>query len=241
MTQEIKNIHTSCQNCVFGVYQENSKTQTDCELDLINLYGKDVLEAYNEDGEFYIINGRKCYFKRDLKWAGDLTSNELFKKVHDETKINYAAIIIGDNDLQDIKNTITSLLQQQLQPKFIAVLRKFRPTIRAEDLNPILISTGKKWRVSTPRSPEITPDFLVTGILDLFYKKYPVYLTIEAGKTIKDEWLMMKVNRKIIFDNAKFGLIDCGDNIRIGNSFINKLYRGMIDPACMIPLTSLIG
>lgn len=52
-------VKTSCQKCIFAIYE--GKLQTGCFADRLEKYKKFDLatEAYNEDGEFYVID-RSC-------------------------------------------------------------------------------------------------------------------------------------------------------------------------------------
>ena len=57
----INAVHTPCKNCVFAIY--DNITQTNCALHYLDIYrDKDIeiLEAYDNDKEFYIINNKKC-------------------------------------------------------------------------------------------------------------------------------------------------------------------------------------
>jgi hypothetical protein len=204
-------------------------------LDHYRSKGTEILEAYNEKGEFFIVSGRKCYFKRTKEWWDKIYDGKTdhIKKVFDETKIKWMAIIDGKDDLIDIKLTIASLLNEEIPPSYLVVLRKFGSTIDVRELNQILIDTGKKWRVSTPSSPEITTAILVNGLMDIFAEKYPIYLFIEAGHIITINEIT-RLNNKIIYDDYKFGVIPINDNDKIGNSTVHKFYRGEFPQECIM-------
>jgi len=229
----VKQIHTSCQDCCFAIYENN--TQIDCSLALLDLYRNkqtEILGAYNnekENSEFFIINNRKCYFKRNKEWADsfnfDPMSESAVDKVFDETKITYMAIIIADNNIEDIELTIKCILALKIQPSFIVVIRKYGSTIDINALNSLLGGTGKKWRVSTPSTQEITPDFIIGGLCDLFCQKYPIYLVMNAGNILFRD-VMYSINNLVIYDDFKFGLISINDGGKIGNSSIHKFLRG---------------
>ena len=54
-------IHTPCKDCVFAIYDD--KTQINCSQDCIDKYKKldvPIVEVYDDDKEFYVIEGRKC-------------------------------------------------------------------------------------------------------------------------------------------------------------------------------------
>lgn len=234
---KIKKIHTSCKDCVWGVYEnQNSKTQLDCSLELVEYYKNkktEILECFNKEDEFFVINGRKCYFKRNKEWWAKFGDGiDHISKVFEETHIKYMTIIIGDNDfdeLSDIKLTLNSILEQKIQPSFIIVIRKYNSTIDVKELNKELIKTGKKWRVSTPSKPEISPDSIIDSLINMFWEKYPVYLKMDAGKVLFNEE-MTNLNNSIIFDDFKFGLIPISDKCCIANSFLHNFFKGNFPP-----------
>ena len=79
-------IHTPCKNCVFAKYEEN--TQTGCELDYIEKYKNlesEILEVYDNDKEFYVINDKKCLGYREPKWFEQLSMSDSSM----EEKINH--------------------------------------------------------------------------------------------------------------------------------------------------------
>lgn len=232
--EQIKKNHTSCQDCYFGIYDigsDETKTQENCALNLLEHYKEnntEILEAYNEKSEFYIINGRKCYFKRGKDWYDKLSDGDkkdYIKKIFAETRIKYMAIIIGDDDLLNIKLTLFSILEQEIQPSFIIVIRKIGSSININELNKLLIDTGKKWRVSTPSSPEVTPQIIVNNLIDIFWQKYPIYLKINAGNVLTSGEIQ-RLNDMVIYDDFRFGQIKISETDTITNSFLHKFLRG---------------
>ena len=70
---------------LFSIYKDN--TQIDCAMNLLEKYkskNTEIIEAYDEDKEFYILNNRKCIGFRKDNW---------FKQFNDdldiENKFNY--------------------------------------------------------------------------------------------------------------------------------------------------------
>lgn len=238
--KKVEPIHTSCHDCIWGTYDDQgATTQRDCGLQLLDHYRNkktEILEAYNEKGEFFIVNGRKCYFKRDKGWWTKIHEKKIdhVEEVFKETKIKYMAIIDGKDDFLDIKLTLNSLLNDKLPPSYLVVIRKFGSIIDVKKLNKILIDTGKKWRVSTPSSPEITSQFILNGLVDMFAEKYPIYLFIDAGHVLFNNE-MEKLNNEIIYNDYRFGLIPInGIDDKIGNSIVHKFYRGEFPQECIM-------
>jgi hypothetical protein len=100
-------IHTSCKNCIFSEYVEN--TQTDCNLKYIEKHKNndiEIIEAYDEEKNFYIINKKKCIGYRDKEWlkSNDLSiSSSIEDKIHKYQELNFIQYIM----VVDLKNVNT--------------------------------------------------------------------------------------------------------------------------------------
>lgn len=159
-------IHTSCKKCVFAIY--SNITQTGCYLDYINKYkdkGISILEAYDEQKEFYVIGDKKCPGYREDSWFKDnnLTIEEKVDKIKKDISINYLMVINLENmdptELAQIFHTISEL---EYKPSKIIVIRhtndqKFPFNTLKNSLDKLNI----KWRVQTM----IDKDLLWGGIL----------------------------------------------------------------------------
>lgn len=76
---------TSCKNCVFAIY--DGKTQTGCMNNRIEKLS--VVEAYDLDKEFYVINGL-CNYYRPASWNCGVPDTN---KAKEESSITYDIII----------------------------------------------------------------------------------------------------------------------------------------------------
>lgn len=67
----IRETHTACLHCVFARWED--KTQTGCSLGRICAFHDEdeesVVEARDDEREFYVISGRKCRAFRKEDWA----------------------------------------------------------------------------------------------------------------------------------------------------------------------------
>lgn len=59
-------IKTNCKDCAFAIYED--KSQISCKFNRIEKFGKDVIEAYDNDNEFYVID-RLCTYYRNKAWG----------------------------------------------------------------------------------------------------------------------------------------------------------------------------
>lgn len=91
---------TSCKECIFAKY--DGKTQIGCLADRIEKFKDYLIEAYDEDKEFYVIK-RFCNLFRFSSWNGGNADVEKAKK---ETCTTFD-ILINCNDInEEYKNKI---------------------------------------------------------------------------------------------------------------------------------------
>jgi hypothetical protein len=131
-SQQQEKIQTNCKDCLFAIY--NDKTQVSCAANRIVAFGNDVVEAYDDDKEFYVIN-RFCNYYRKTTWndgeidfeklkketdipfdlfisAKGLSSNELiqllFNLKYDQTKIRVSVFhhMLDNVDMVEIKKLV---------------------------------------------------------------------------------------------------------------------------------------
>jgi|694.fasta_scaffold07784_12 hypothetical protein len=130
MNNQISSIHTPCKQCVFAKYIDN--TQTDCYLSYIDLYKQnsvEVLEAYDHDKEFFIINNKKCIGYRENKWfeKRGMSNSSIEDKIEAYRKSNhahYAAIIsLKTIDINQLNNICEMLDHSDIKPKKIILIR----------------------------------------------------------------------------------------------------------------------
>jgi hypothetical protein len=127
---EINTVHTPCKNCVFATY--NDKTQTDCALKYLDIYKQqnvDILDVYDDDKEFFVINNKKCIGYREPKWFAqfNLEDSSLQMKIDQYFKLNhlhYALVInLKEYTLQDLDYTISQISSLQVQPQKVVLIR----------------------------------------------------------------------------------------------------------------------
>tara|TARA_Y100001951_G_C11284807_1_gene267912 strand:+ start:301 stop:1188 length:888 start_codon:yes stop_codon:yes gene_type:complete len=124
LSPEAETPETVCRNCIFAVYEEN--TQTSCELGRIQKFkdkGVVVDDCYDDQGnEFFVIRDRYCVFWRNEDWA-NVHKDPVFA-VRRESKIKFKCIIYisESNDMEDVEETLISVLEQDLQPKHVTFI-----------------------------------------------------------------------------------------------------------------------
>lgn len=183
----ISQIHTACKNCVFAKYEE--KTQTDCALDYIAKYKEknaEILEVYDEEKEFYVINNKKCIGYRENKWfeqygLSEAAVDEKISKFKELNHIDYLLVIdlnkFTKETLDKFKSTIYNC---KIKPKKIIFIRY--QSCKLFDYNVIqdfFHSTNLKckWRIQTMVDDSLKHSDILRNIVAL-NKGYRFVLSI---------------------------------------------------------------
>ena len=225
----IKKLHTPCKKCIFATYEDI--TQTGCKLNLIEKfkqYDTEVIEAFDEEKEFYIINGTKCIHMRASDWTGStLPLEEQITQVTKETNLHFHAIVILDNSIENLKNTINSLTAQTLKPSQITLIRKVDNTIPPSELVEICstLLTNIKWRIERL----VVSYENMEDIYDLIlpFIKNSIYIVFKSG-FIVPEATLLDISNYIVDHFLKFVMILPNKD---GNGFVtlksfNEYYKG---------------
>jgi hypothetical protein len=155
----ISPIHTPCKNCVFAIYTD--KTQTDCAIGYLNKYRSitDILEVYDNEKEFYVVNNKKCLGYREDSWFKNeqksLSTEDKVKIVLESNKIDYVLFV----DLKvftslDLDNLTKQLSKLTVQPKkiiFVRYQKEQKPEHTFDSIKKVLDASQLKclWRIQT--------------------------------------------------------------------------------------------
>ncbi len=229
MMSEIKRAHTSCQDCVFAKYFVDSNTQIDCQFNLIDKYrdNEQLLEAYNENGEFYIVNGRLCYYKRTKEWLNrqDLSKSSL-NIVMKEQMVPYVCFIgvRPNQNIEDIKTTLDSAQKQTYAPSLynLLLLAPCNPNF-VHSVISLCVSQDIHWTVTKLQDVGTTFDRAILDFVSLHAKKYTIYQFSEAGLVIQPDFIF-KLNARIIEEDFRFTKL-MRKGWTIGNSMAHKYFR----------------
>jgi len=190
--------HTSCKNCIFAEYEEN--TQVGCtagRLDVFRNREEEIIEAYDEEKEFYVIDKRICMYKRPESWKhADLPHDEQITTIKEEIKIPLHVIIMGE-DFDDICKTINSLVAQEVQPAHITVLRPYGSVLHDTKIRTItsyLDQSGIPWKLQNILNPDVEPEKYEDLVVDIAKPRY--YMTLNAGCEIPSDTIRI-LNEKI--------------------------------------------
>lgn len=121
---ELNKIKTVCRDCIFATYKE--KTQIGCDLNRIYKYkkrGVQVIPAYDEQREFYIINGAFCNAYRGPQWKKQNTGQNLIEVVKKEIKLAYS-LFVSYNDEVDFITMIDCIKQLDIIPRCLYIINR---------------------------------------------------------------------------------------------------------------------
>lgn len=142
------NIITSCKDCCFAKYED--KTQTGCELDNIYKINKEsfgsVIEAYDEDLEFYVLK-RRCFHHRTNEWMSLAKDNwQDFLRL--ETRIDVHFIVIATNE-ENLLKTLNSIKNQTQQTFVLTVIKKLNCNLTIQNISKCINDSNinVKWKV----------------------------------------------------------------------------------------------
>jgi len=160
MSETIDSIHTACKNCIFAEY--NDMTQVGCHLHYIEKYkqkGIQILEAYDEEKEFYIVNNKKCLGYRENSWLkkrklDNLCLGEQIAYFKLRNHLHYMAVVnlktFDEKDLNDLATELKSLV---IKPKKIVFIRHQQagPEYGYDKIQALIDKSQLdcKWRIQT--------------------------------------------------------------------------------------------
>lgn len=217
-------LDTVCKDCIFAEYE--NQTQTSCKLDKINLYKKhgiNILECFDieSDGkeiEFYVLDKYKCLYKRTKLWNKyeDYINGTISQKdIEQELELSYQAIInvttdedyIYTIDIGKIEDTIKSLVEQAIPPKFFSIVLPkplFDPNYMWQ-IHDMLNQYTRAWKTHQITNPSYDKE----DSIDIALKSHhlPYYLTIDAGDMIDNTQIFRKINNKILNECFRFSII----------------------------------
>ena len=113
---------TVCQKCAFAEYVETE--QVGCFAGALSMLP--VIEAYNEEGEFYVVDG-VCPYHRTKDWLQNKLEtcddmNTIIGEMKENTYIQYNAIIMGRDNLEDIIRSVSQVKEIDCEPSKVIVL-----------------------------------------------------------------------------------------------------------------------
>lgn len=218
---ELHVLHTSCKDCVFAEYEMTSKastlgvpvmtkTQVGCHIGRLDKYraqGAEIVQAYDDEAEFEIVDGRSCpAFRHHLsEWAKKVHPDNRADAVRQEMTIrtDVLVILISAGDVDHMQRTFDSLKKLALKPSSVVVLNngsgvkmgKLVATLNkvAGGLNWNVVDVVEKRADGSPVDLSRCIDIAVPKMKGHFYTillpgdQLPEKFTAELDKAVVDE------------------------------------------------------
>lgn len=214
LNEQINKIHTPCKDCVFAKYQDN--TQIDCALSYISKYKSkniEILEAYDDNKEFYIVNGKKCIGYRENKWFDqfdlkDSSIEDKIKKFHEINSLDYLLVVDLKNiNLEQLEDLLSQTKNLEFKPKKLIIVRYADNIGFPYEVLKNLLDTyaiGYKWRIQTVLDPLSIYDNILKNIISLNSHRFIVSVTQHNTDLIN---LIKHTNQVVHHDLDQFNII----------------------------------
>lgn len=232
MTEINKSLHTSCKNCAFAEY--NGKTQTGCYVNMIEHYknseSKDVevIEAYDEEKDFFIINNKFCKKKIVPREGDERTLDELHEFVREKAHLRCDAVVIIPlgSKITDIEKTVKSLKNQKFMPERIILINytAFPLSAFRQMLND---SPATPWNheqvLDRFPSEELYEKLIHIGVRKV---KSPNFCVFEAGFDVSEDFLK-NINDELYERGGQFLFLNPVDECYNGLFIDTRWYKSL--------------
>ena len=228
LNQKTREIQTSCKDCIFAEY--NNNTQTGCKFNRIEQFknnGTKIVEAYDDDKEFFVID-RFCNYCRNDQWMKDNVNGQTAEQVvKNEAKIQVDVLVYihAGNYIQSIQQTIDSLNQQFMLPKSITLVNN-NSTIKNHDL--VLLMRNQTNQYSWRVEQIVEENCKKLRAIDLSVKKCKgtYYIVIDAGSILRENFIY-QINQMINEQLLKISLIiGNGHSPSVTQTRLHKILAG---------------
>ena len=116
----MSNKDTSCKECCFAQYErhEDGEEQVGCTLGSLDIHRANkvnVIGAYDDEKEFFVLENRRCPNYRTKIWAERVDPNSVqdFLKFENLPSFHVIIDINKDHTLDDVKTTFNGFVEQK--------------------------------------------------------------------------------------------------------------------------------
>lgn len=198
-------IQTSCRNCGFARYE--GKTQTDCALGRIEKYrgkGVEVVEAYDEEKEFFLIKDRICRYCRPPEWVDKNAGKDLVRVATEENSLRLEIVIpVSGESKEEVFITLSSI-DGQTKPPYLVNLALDAGELSASDFVLSLRDKAYGWNIYTSQEPS-SKEVLVHRAVE--HSKSNYLLVVPAGIPLKTD-VVERIARVVDEDEKRFVYLD---------------------------------
>lgn len=211
-------IHTPCKECVFAEYEGN--TQKSCAAGMLDKFkksGYEIIEVYDDEQEFFVVNNKKCLFMRTKQWSDKhnfSNKKDAVTAAIDENKLKYILILtINENTtLNSVKDVLEFFNLQNILPAGILVItdKKYHLQVKINSIAKLLDSYQIKWRIQ-----KFIDDLDFTQKIKAIIQSAPVnrfYFYIDPIEFDSKDLNISFINDKIL-DGLVFGCLKVGGGL----------------------------
>lgn len=233
---EIEFVHTPCKKCVFAQY--DGITQTDCALKYIDVYKEqntEILEAFDDELEFFVINNKKCIGYRENSWftkygLENSSIEEKITKFKELNKLDYF-IVLNLVDTEDMDTKLGKLASEiaslNIKPQKIIFVR-YRATALKYDYDYVINFLKQAdlnkcpWKIQTMEDDNAMYEHTLHNIITL-NKNQRFVLSIKIGEEFNINKMVDTAN-SIVYDQlGRFSVVsNSSENCLL---FSGVLYR----------------
>lgn len=225
--KEISVISTACKNCLFAIY--NSKTQVGCQLNITDkvkhhpIY--ELIEAEDDEKEFYILNNHVCPYQRTNSWIHANDDNKI-SKVKMEVYMPWAAILFyRHNGIESVEQRIKELKKQRIQPKVVTLVIDPKDMDQKDfrSLHQMMEDNFDLWYLQRVLQEDLPDRFTADLCFDKMKKhRFMFYSYFESTKSIDLDYYD-KIHKFVIDDMNTYGIIKNKDDHSIQHTTISKI------------------
>jgi len=221
---------TPCKNCIFAKY--TGITQTDCKLNKLELFKQhniQIIEAFDEEKEFYVIKNRTCRWFRNDRWIHTNQDIEAQKEYLDqETLTQFQAIVFANDDIKDLDITVDSLLAQLLPPVHITIIRPPYCETSITELVSKGLMLSCQWRVQDIIDPNTPRGSMIDYALDA--KPHQYYSVFNAGFEVPED-MFLTIHKVMMEDLQPITILlpNSTNNGLTVSYFLHKILQGHHD------------
>lgn len=135
-----RKLQTSCKNCTFAIY--DNLTQVGCVANRIEKFKDSVVEAYDNEKEFYVVN-QFCNFYRPLSWNN---GQQDLDKAFGESALDFDIMIDCNNMTVDFKDYIIKSIQSLTYYKNKTNINLFHEQMAPSEIKSMVLEIYSKFK-----------------------------------------------------------------------------------------------
>ena len=224
---EVSAISTVCKNCLFAMYDDN--TQIGCSLNRTKVIQNhpvyELIEAEDEDKQFYILNNHICPYQRTNTWK-HADDKDIIAKVKEEVYMPWAAVLFYRHDGVDkIEERIKELKSQKILPKVITLVIDPKDISQENfrSLHQMMDDNFDLWYLQRVIQEDLPDRFIADLCFDKMKKhRFMFYSYFESSQTI-DLNYYEKIHKFVIDDMNTYGIIKNSDDSNMQHITISKI------------------